>query len=208
MVWPFSSSSSTNLKIFTDAAKRVFDEVSNGSTHAANVYRKEPKRKRQDWELIKQDLARIAGHSNPSAVTKSFRTELATQLEYLVSAHHYMNLPDDDRKLFATEIVHSTKQEQDRGYYYAFAYHYVWCEILQYIIFNGWDGDDHALQAIKDVCDVFREECTDHCKLVLAIARARSKGEQLPDAEKEAGRTVVLLKEAARRGVAGEKLDE
>jgi hypothetical protein len=212
MKWPFRApkleAKVDALEIFTRGAARAFEEVASGANSAAELFRNEPVRKSQMWRTINEELSKIVSDGERSRITINFRTALANSLEFFVSANFYNNLGDGDKDLWARLILSSTKQEQDQVYYYAEIYNYVWCEILQFIIFNAWDGGDEGLKYLKDMCGTFRDTCIEHCKLVLVVARAKNKGQEITPAEKESGKTTAVLKEAARRRVAGEKFDD
>lgn len=195
-----------NARIFLDCADKVFEEVFQGDTSTAEVYKSHPDIKRQHWKEIRNDLGTIIGSGNDSELSKRLRGKFAQQLELLVTDHFYTNLETNDRDIYCQHLLNSSREIQDRNYYFGLAYDYTYATVLEAIIFKGWDGGEDSRERLKEFQRGFIDTCKDHCNLVLAIARAHGESRELSEEEKERGKTTILLKEGMRRALAGEKV--
>jgi hypothetical protein len=185
----------------------VFTELSTADDNfAAKVYREHPNHKKSDWKKIEGEIRQIGAMPYGVERTKKVRTAFANSIDILQSSLFYLNLSDTDRALIAQHIFQSTRDVQDRGYYFESTYFFMYGLILEFILFNSWDGDEHSKAHLKELHKNYMDLCRDHCQLLLQIARARSEGRELSEKEKEAGEPVVTLREATRRALSGEKV--
>jgi hypothetical protein len=206
MAWFKKRPKSEDAGIFLQAAERVFTELCGNDTAASRVYRDHPDRKKSDWKEIKSQVEKIGALPYGKERTAAFRGAFAEQIDVLATSLWYTNLEADDREKFAKFILSSTREVQDRVYYFGLPYHYMYASILEFIIFTSWDGDEHWKEDLREVQGNYMDLCRQHCDLLLKISRARSEGRQLTEEEKDAGKPIVTLREATRRALAGEKV--
>lgn len=195
-----------NAKLFLEYADKIFEQICQGDTSAAEVYRDHPDVKKQHWKEIRNDLAALIGTGNDSELTRRLRGKFAQQLELLVTDHFYANLEADDRDIYCQHALNSTREIQDRNYYFSLPYNYTYATVLEAIIFDGWASGEESKERLKEFQRGFIDNCKSHCSLVMSIARAHRENRELSEGEQENGKTTILLKEAMRRALAGEKV--
>jgi len=192
--------------IMLRAADRVFTDLSKADNFAAAIYRAQPNRKKADWKKIKAEIKQLSALPYGKERTQKFRKTFADTMEVMETSSFYLNLSDADRALYAQHLLQSTKEVQDHIYHFDSTYLFMYSVILEFIIFESWDGDEYSKNRLKELQKNYLDLCRDHCQLTMKIANARSEGRELTPEEKEAGKTVVTLREATRRTLSGEKL--
>jgi hypothetical protein len=193
-------------KIFAKAAERIFSEVCEGDSHAAHVYRQYPNVRKEHYEAICTELKQLAKTEEGPPLTQALRGKFAEVVELVVFDHWYTNLDEHDRDLISKHILSSNRQTQDQVYYLSFAENYAFATILEFVIFQGWDGEDASKSHLSECHRGFVDMCKDHCDMALLLASAMAEGRQITDEEKERGQTTIMLKEATRRALAGERV--
>jgi hypothetical protein len=193
-------------KIFLDIAGKVFDDMCHGDGPVAEIYRQHPDVKGRVWKDIRNELEDIASAGAGERLMRRLRGKLAEYVQLLVTAKFYTNLEAADRELFAQHVIGSSREIQDQVYYLGLALDYAFVAILEFIIFEGWGGDQDSKKHLKEVQAGFMDECSAHCQFVMLVARGKSEGRELTDAEKENGKLTVTLREGLRRALAGEAI--
>lgn len=205
MKWLDKLTMSKDKRAVLKVAKNVFNDICHGETSAAEVYRDNPSAKAEHWESIDQNLSQLLKPIDIHEVTQGLRGRFAQMVEVLVTDHFYTNLEPQDREYYANYIG-STSEVEDRNYYFSLAHDYAYATILEYIIFNGWEGSEASISHLKELQTNYIDSCQDTCKLTLKLSKAKAQGQEITKEEKESGRTTMMLKEALRRGLAGEKV--
>lgn len=211
MIWPFKRKPAqpTETEILIDFARSVYDGILKEDYPIVANLRDDPVAAEAYWN---GQAARIAdwmnGEQSADQRTMRLRAEWAQSVEHLSLALYYTKLADDDRDLFATYSLESNRAEQDVHYGLSRAELFVETAILEGFFRHGYSGDDNARDHLLKLASMLMEQCTEQYDLMLAIAKAKSQGQQLSDVQKEAGKTTMLLKEAARRRLAGLPFDD
>jgi hypothetical protein len=195
----------SDTQVLLKGADKVFTELSAGDNVAAKIYREHPAQKKSDWKAITRELKSLRKPDGTFA-TKDLLAALAVASEALEEAGYYMNLSDDDRTLIARHIFNSTREVQDRAHYLNFPCRYMWASILEFTLVGSNDGNERFKKDLNRVQKTFSEACVQHNALLLKIAKAKAEGRELTAKEKEDGQFVRMLKEGARRALAGEKV--
>lgn len=211
MVWPFKRKPKqpTETEILIDFARSVFDGILKEDYPIAANLRADPVAAEAYW---KGQVARVAewvnGDQPAGKRTMRLRAEWAQGVEHLALALYYTKLSVEDRDLFAKYGLESTRAEQDAHYGLSRAELFVETAILEGFFRHGWTGDDNDRDQLLKLASMLMEQCTEQYELMLTSAKAKSQGQQLSDLQKEAGKTTLLLKEAARRRLAGIPFDD
>jgi len=193
-------------QVFYDAARQVLDEISRGENATANVQASQPSLKKLHWKNIAVVVDMVAREGDNAKRALLVRSLFAKHLELVVFAHWYTNLSEADRDLVARFIFESDRQTQDSNYYFGFANDFAIATVLESFLTHGWEGSEAARQQIEHAKEKFIEQCEEHCAFVMTIAKARSERRELSESEKNLGQTTIMLKEAFRRMLAGEKV--
>lgn len=205
MKWVRELFPTAEQRIFLAAAEQAFSEVCSSTASAANIYRDHPNVKKQNWKAIRSELMELTANSSSSQLALRLRSKFAEVVELLVTDHFYTNLDVEDREYFA-KFIGSTREAEDRNYYFGIARDYSFATILESIIFGGWSGSDDSKKTLKELQRAFIDTCKSHCEFGLKAARANASNTELTQDEKEIGKSTVMLKEVARRALAGEKI--
>ncbi|ESS71856.1 hypothetical protein MGMO_86c00160 [Methyloglobulus morosus KoM1] len=204
MKWIRNLFPTADQRIFLAVAEQEFSEVCCSTASAADIYRDHPNAKKQDWKAIRSELMQLTSSSNSSILTRLLRSKFAHVVELLVTDHFYTNLDVEDREYFA-KLIGSTREIEDKNYYFSMARDYWFATILETIIFGGWTGSDDSRENLKKLQRAFVDSCKLHCEFKLKTARANGTNTELTHDEKEIGKTMIMLKEVARLALAGEK---
>ena len=205
MGWLDKFRSDSDTQILLKGAEKVFTDLSAGDNPAARIYREHPAQKKRDWKAITRELKRLRKPSG-GYPTKDLLAALAAASDNLEGAGYYLNLSDDDRSLIARHIFNSTREEQDRGNYLTFPFRYMWASILEVVLVGSNDGSERFKQDLNQVQKTFSEACAQHNAMLLKLAKAKAEGRELTAKEKEDGKFVMMMKEAARHALSGEKV--
>ncbi len=181
-------------------------EVCIGESSAATVYRENPNIKAQDLRFINSELQDLIDTTDTKQLSKRIRGKLAKIIEFLVTDHWYTNLEEDDRDIVCKQILESSREIQDRDYYFSLARDYSYASVLDFILINGWDGGEESKQKLEEYRKGLIEMCQAHCNLLMKIARAKAEGREITEVEKDDGKTTVMLNEGMRRALAGEEI--
>ena len=211
VIWPFTRKPKqpTDVEIFTTFARDVFDGILEENPPIIANLRNDPAAAGAYWEgQVARILEWVNTNQTSAERTLKLRAEWAQSAEHLALALYYTKLPDEDRDLFAKNCLKSTRAEQDAHYGLSRAEIFVETAILEGFVRDGWDGDDKGRDQLLKMASLLMDQCKEQYDLLLTIAKLESQGQQLSDTQKEAGKTTMLLKEAARRRLAGIPFDD
>jgi hypothetical protein len=194
----------TTRTVFRELAKQAFAEVCRQDNFAAKVYAELPDLKEEHWKAVVRELDRLA-KLHGKAVTTHLRSQLAGQIDLLVTANWYTHLDETDRAAVAQHIWGSDPETQDRNYYFSLPYSYTWTSILEALLFNGWNGPPGTKEALGKFQNGLMDACQDCCAFVLVMAHAKAEERELTDPEREKGRALTVQKEELMRLLAGEE---
>ncbi len=193
---------SADQRIFLAAGKEAFENVCASDTSAAEIYKEHPSVRIADWRRIRHALLELTNVEEQAKLNLRIRGAFASAVEALVRAHYYTNLDVADRDHFAA-FVESTRETCDRDYYFAMAHDYAYAAVLEFVIFAAWTGSKEEL---KERQRLYIDICKSHCAMFLRLAKAKAEGRPITEAETASAKTENLLKELARRALAGEKV--
>lgn len=194
-------------RMVVNACETLFDGVcAEEGTVTQVVYGRYPQERVRAWKEIRAEALKHTQLEGGPRV-RAIREAMTEAIEHCVTANFYSHLDEVDRDIFARNILSSTMQQQDHFYYCNHAYNLARAHVMSQMFYLGWSEDEQAKENVREVQRVFQDQCKQHCELILKIARANEKGTSLTDAEKESGKTVLMLKDLARRALAGDKLD-
>jgi hypothetical protein len=206
MVWPFARKQSKEQKVFLDFAASLFDGLVKSDTTAGSVLRGDPSYAKSLLATTTSQLKELA--ASPEGRGLRMRAKWAEVTEHFSLAKFYSNLSDDERGFFARECLQSSRDLQDQHYRHATTTH-AWEVILWQSIFtHGWDGDQHTLERMIELAKILDEQCTAQYSFLMESAKARCSGVQLDEARKDSAKTDMILKEGARRRLAGIPFDD
>jgi hypothetical protein len=210
-LWPFKrKQQSPDVEIFTQLARRVLDEIMAGDSYTATVFKSQSAADLADfWNQKQREIVGLVGTDGVmSARTLRLRAHWAHVVEQLALAAYYADLPEEDRGIFATYALNSTRQAQDEFYrgYLAVAQFDV--RFIESLFRHGWDGDAHALEKFLEMASLLNEQCNLQYVFMLENAKTKLRGEEIPETRKDSARTDLLIKEASRRRLAGIPLDD
>jgi len=208
MVWPFKKKAPSDIDIFKNFARSIFDEVIAGDDYAGKVFRAQSAQNiREFWSGKCKEIENWLGN-DPGARAKHLREQWAQCVEFLALGRFYTSLQDDDRELFAKHGLESTREAQDAGYVHQLAIQMLDVRILEGMIRHGWDGDEGVRDHLFELARILDEQCTSQYQFMLESARTKARGETITDARRESAKTDMILKEASRRRLAGIPFDD
>ena len=187
-------------------ATKIFNDVCCSDTLTAEFYKCNEGIKQQHWEEISKDLSHLISTNDEKALKTNLRARYAEVLENTITANFYVKLIEKEREIISKFIFESNKEEQDEHYHQSLALNFSYSTILDSIIFLECDGTEESKNELKVLEKRFIENCQDYCDLLLSIARAVNDGGDISEPEKEIAKNTLLLKEGARKALAGEKI--
>jgi hypothetical protein len=192
-------------KVFLAAAEEAFERACATDSTAADIYRQRPGIKWRHRRAIRRDLLEVLISGRPSELSQRLRTRFAEILDALTMDHFYTNLGATER-LYIAKFSGSTRETWDRDRYFGIAHDFAYATVLEFIIFNSWNGSEESKNNLKEMQRAYVDMCKAHCEVGLQAAAALANDRPLTDAEREQGRTAITFKEFARRKLSGESI--